>query len=76
VAQFEKFVIPKRSFIARGICFGPANSRFLTGKERRFGMTKCNAVQTEPLPEGRRAGGLRDASTAQDHLWTILLRSA
>ena len=51
VAQFEKFVIPKRSFIARGICFGPANSRFLTGKERRFGMTKCNAVQTEPLSD-------------------------
>jgi hypothetical protein len=40
VAQFEKFVIPKRGFIARGICFGRANSRFLTGKERRFGMTK------------------------------------
>jgi hypothetical protein len=33
--QFEKFVIPKRSLIARGIRFCLANSRFLTGKERR-----------------------------------------
>src|ERR1700691_1318639 len=51
VAQFEKFVIPKRSFIARGICFCPAHSRFLTGKERRFGMTRCNVSQTAPRRE-------------------------
>jgi hypothetical protein len=35
----SKVVIPKRSFIARGICRCPASGRFL-GKERRFGMTK------------------------------------
>jgi len=51
VVQLEKFVIPKRGFIAPGICFCPAHSRFLTGKERRFGMTKCNVVQTAPIPE-------------------------
>jgi hypothetical protein len=48
--QLEKFVFSKRSCIARGIRFC-GQSRFLTGKERRFGMTKCNVVQTAPIPE-------------------------
>jgi hypothetical protein len=26
------------------------NSRFFTGKERRFGMTKSNVIQTQVLP--------------------------
>jgi len=54
VGQFERFVIPKRSFIARGICFCPAHSRFLTGKERRFGMTRCNIAQIAHSGESKR----------------------
>jgi hypothetical protein len=58
VVQFEKLVIPKRSFIARGICFCPANSRFLTGKKRRFGMTKCNVVRIAPPGKEPSPGGI------------------
>src|SRR5271155_2202059 len=56
VVQLEKFVLPKRSFVARGICFCPGQSRFVTGKGRRFGMTKRNVVQTAPPPRTGCAG--------------------
>ncbi len=49
VPQFEKFVIPSAVLSREESAVGPDQSRFLTGKERRFGMTKCDAVQTEPL---------------------------
>jgi hypothetical protein len=57
----SKFVILKRSFIARGIYFAPGQQRFLTGEERG-GITKCKAVQTDVLP--RSYFSLRDSAVS------------
>src|SRR6202167_1717713 len=71
--ELWKLCHSERSFIARGICFGTANNRFLTGKERRFGMTKRNVVRTAPPPEfSQRAAAmlkaLRPALLGRDRL--------